>query len=167
MTKKSYLEEVDQALLSIAGNNKSREVPDRIAFSEESVTNGCFKKVAFDVYRVDNDPYETLWILQDFDDGQHLVRASIPEYSQEVHGEWCAVSDGERKNITLKYKNIPIARFSSDEFNFKPDEALTFKSAILDRAEKDDDFLKDIFKSQPSSKREALVSTFPEFKKFI
>lgn len=167
MTKKSYLQEVDQVLLSIVDNSKKKNIPDRIAFSEQSVIDGSFKKIAFDVYRVENDPYETLWLLQECDDGPHLVRASIPEYSQEVHGEWCAVSDSDKRNVTLKYKNIPIARFSSEEFNFQPDEVLTFKSAILERAEKDDAFLKDLLKSQPSSKREALVSTFPEFKKFI
>lgn len=167
MSKNSYQSEVDRALVSLASKRKEEEVPSRIKFHEDAVTNGQFKKFAFDVYKVDNDPYESLWVLQEFDDGPHLVRAGDPKYAKEDKGDWSAVSDYSRENVTLVYKNVPIARFSSEEFGFNPQEAMTFKSALLEMVESDGEFVKSVLSEQPSGKREALTMTFPEFKKFF
>lgn len=167
MSKNTYLSEIDKALISLNQKKQETEFPSKIKFNEESVNNGKFRKFAFDVYKVDNDPYESLWILQEFDDGPHLVRASDPKYSAEEKGDWTAVSDYDRENVTLVYKNVPIARFSSKEFGFNPSDAMTFKSALLEMVEKDGEFVKSVLSGQPSGKREALATTFPEFKKFF
>lgn len=167
MSKSTYKAEVDNVLASLAAKQKEKDYPSRIKFSESSVEKGHFKKYAFDVYKVDNDPYEGLWMLQDCDDGPHLVRTSEPKYAQESRGDWSAVSDYNRENITLVYKNVPIARFSSEEFGFNSSDAMTFKSALLEMAENDGEFVKGVLSGQPSGKREALSMTFPEFKKFF
>lgn len=167
MSKNTYQSEVDKALVSLASKRQERVAPSRIKFDEDSVANGQFKKFAFDVYKVDNDPYESLWVLQEFDDGPHLVRTGDPKYTREDKGDWSAVSDYGRENITLVYKNVPIARFSSKEFGFDPQEAMTFKSALLEMVESDGEFVKSVLLGQPSGKREALATTFPEFKKFF
>jgi hypothetical protein len=167
MSKNTYLSEVDKALLSLAKKKHVEKNPNKLKFSEDLVEKGHFKKYAFDVYKVDNDPYESLWMLQDFDDGQHLVRASDPTYAREDKGDWTAVSDYGRENVTLVYKNVPIARFSSKEYGFEPTDTMTFKSALLERVETDTAFIKSVLSSEPSGKREALTATFPEFKKFI
>lgn len=167
MSKNSYLSEIDKALISLAEKKKVDENPNRIKFTQSAVDRGVFKKYAFDVYKVDNDPYESLWTLEEFSDGFHLVRASDPKVTREDKGDWGAVSDYNRENITLVYKNIPIARFSSKEYGFEPKDVITFKSALLERVESDNDFVKNVLSVQPSGKREALALTFPEFKKFI
>lgn len=167
MSKNEHLSEIDAVLLKLAQKKQEDTLPNKIAFSEEGVKSGLFKKEAFDVYTVDNDPYESLWLLHEDQEGQHLVRASAPEYGVKEKGDWFAVSDYDRENVTLNYKNVPIARFSSKEFDFSPEDVITFKSALLDRVEADNDFVKSVLSSQPSAKREALVTTFPEFKKFI
>lgn len=165
--KEEYLIEVDRVLANLANENKEQFRPTRIAFSKDKVTSGQFTKVAFDVYKVDNDPYSDLWILEESADGIHLVRASEPTNTLEVRGDWTAISDYDRHNVTLNYKNIPIARFSSQDFNFKPEEIITFKSALLARAQEDTEFVKNVLAGQPTGKIEALVVNFPEFKKFI
>lgn len=72
-----------------------------------------------------------------------------------------------KKNVTLSYKNIPITRFSSDEYGFSSGDISIFKSALIEKTSSDDSFLKELLSEQPVSKRDALVSTFPELKKFI
>ena len=42
-----------------------------------------------------------------------------------------------------------------------------FKSALLESVQSDNEFVKNIFESQPVNKKEALVSTFPELKSII
>lgn len=126
-----------------------------------------FKKVAFDMYKVDNDPYESLWALQEIDGKQHLVRASDPQFETRKSGDWEAISDYDKKNVTLSYKNIPITRFSSDEYGFSSNDISLFKSAIIEKSSSDDSFVKELLKEQPSNKRDALILTFPELKKFI
>lgn len=128
-----------------------------------------FKKVAFDMYRVDNDPYESLWALQDIDGKQHLVRASDPQFETRKSGDWDVTSDYDKKNVTLSYKNIPITRFSSDEYGFSSNDISLFKSAIIEKSSSSDSavFIKELLKDQPQNKRDALILTFPELKKFI
>ena len=71
------------------------------------------------------------------------------------------------RNITLCYKDIPIHRFSSQEFEFGEGDIGLFKSAILESVDEDGDFIKNILSNQPKSKLEALCSTFPEMTKFL
>jgi len=126
-----------------------------------------FKKVAFDRFKVDQDPYDGLWALQDIDGKPHLVRASNPQSEVRKVGDWEAVSDFEKRNVTLSYKNIPITRFSSDEYGFSSNDISIFKSALIEKTSSDNSFVKELLNDQPQTKREALVSTFPELKKFI
>lgn len=126
-----------------------------------------FKKVAFDRFKVDQDPYDGLWALQDIDGTPHLVRASNPQSDVKKVGDWEAISDFEKRNVTLSYKNIPITRFSSEEYGFSSNDISIFKSALIEKTSSDNSFLKELLTDQPQTKREALISTFPELKKFI
>lgn len=168
MKKEKYLADIDKVLLRTL-RNQSPSIADKtkIKFSQELIDSGEIRKEAFDVYRVDNDPYEHLWILEDFNGVPHLVRASDPTFNTSGKGNWSAISDYDRTNITLAYKNIPIARFSSDEYGFEKDDIITFKSALLDRVSSDEDFIKEVLAEQPQSKREDLAVNFPEFRKFV
>ena len=126
-----------------------------------------FHKVAFDMVKVYGDHYNDLWRVEDMDGDTYLVRASDPKYGHQESGDWSAVSNFESTNITLSYKNVPVCRFASDEYEFCSDDILTFKSALLDRVKDDGDFVKEVLLNQPNSKVEALSSTFPELKDFI
>jgi hypothetical protein len=125
------------------------------------------KKIAFDLFKVDNDPYEGLWASQDIDGESFLVRVSSPEYMYNDSGDWTAISDPDRENVTLSYKNTPIIRFSSSEYNFSNDDIMTFKSAVLERASGDSSFVKNVLLEQPDQKRQALLLTFPELSQFL
>jgi hypothetical protein len=168
MSREKYLANIDQILSNVL-SKKSKDIrsKDRVEFSEDLLKKGFFQKVAFDVYKVDNDPYSDLWVLQDVEGTQYLVRASNPQYQSQDSGEWTVTSNHDKDNITLAYKNIPVSRFSSDVYGFSPEEIITFKSALLDRVKEDQDFIKDVLNSEPEQKREALMLSFPELRKLI
>ena len=121
------------------------------------------KKVAFDFYKVDNDPYNGLWTTEESDDGStYLVRASDPKFEQKEAGDWVAISDYDSNNITLSYKSVPIVRMSSDEYGFSKENIFEFKDAILEKVSSDARFLEEIMSSQPDAKISAIYQSFPE-----
>lgn len=126
-----------------------------------------FRKIALDRYAIDGDPYSGLWALQDIDGKPHLVRASNPQFETRKSGDWEVISDYDKRNVTLSYKNIPITRFSSDEYGFSANDISIFKSALIEKTSSDNSFVIELLKDQPQTKRESLLSTFPELKKFI
>lgn len=167
MSKEKYLANIDKILVDVLRrNSKSMADQNKIAYSEELEDTGAIKKVAFDVYRVENDPYNDLWTIEEVGGKPHLVRASDPQFEREERGNWTAISSYDKRDITLAYKKVPIARFSSDAYGFGKDDVITFKTALLEKAN-DESFLKNVLMEQPESKRVALVNEFPEFKKII
>lgn len=168
MMKDKYLADIDRVLLkTLADQSKSLADKNAIKFDKSLIEQGHIKKVAFDVYKVDNDPYRDLWMLENIDGVPHLIRASDPHSEETVIGEWSASSDFDKKNITLAYKSKPIARFSSDVYGFTADDILTFKEAILGKIQSDENFFKEVFAEQPEGKRRSLVNSFPELNKYI
>jgi hypothetical protein len=161
----SYLDDI---LIKLAKKQSTDlTIKDQIEL-DDSIS---IKKVAFDMYRADSNStgklYDGLWTLQEIDGKPHLVRASNPQFDSKKNGDWEVISDYDKRNVTLAYKNIPITRFSSDEYGFSSDDISIFKSALIEKTSSDESFLSELFKEQPRSKKEALVSTFPELKKFI
>lgn len=159
---------IDKLLISL-DKKASKSLADKnvIKYSDQLISQGDIVKIAFDVYRVDNDPYCDLWVMEDIDGAPHLVRASDPQFEHSTNGEWTAISDYEKANVTLSYKGIPIQRFSSSEYGFTKDDILMFKSSLLDRAKTDDEFVKTIISKQPSSKRMHIANSCPELKKLV
>lgn len=166
MTREKYLADIDKVLTKVLSKeSKTLAGKNMIPYTNELETSGLARKVAFDVYKVDNDPYQGLWFLQEVDGAQHLVRANDPTTEPAVQGDWSAISDHLKENITLAYKDTPIARFSSDVYGFRPEDIITFKSALLDRISRDSEFISEVLAEQPKSKRQALEARFPELKK--
>ena len=169
--KDKYLVDVDGFLKSHFSKQASNQFPEKIPFTEEGVQAGKFRKIAFDAYRVDNDPYEGLWLLQDIDGQPHLVRDAsfdISDKQEELSSSgWTVRSNLSRDNITLSYNKFPIAAFSSDEYGFDSADIMIVKSSILDNIESDPEFLLGVLRSQPKSKQLTLASSFPEFRKIL
>ena len=167
MSKEKYLANIDKILEDVVRrNSKNTGDKNKIAYSKELEENGTIKKVAFDVYKVDNDPYNSLWAIEDVGGKSYLVRASDPQPEHRVNGNWTAISSHDKSDVTLVYKKVPIARFSSNSYGFDKENVSTFKSALLENTS-DEKFIKNVLMEQPESKRLALMSEFPEFKKFI
>lgn len=134
--------------------NKSRTVYE---FSE---VKHLFKKVAFDVYKPVTGS-EQLWELRDGEDGKQYLFALYEEgediIAQASAKEWYAIPDAQGLNITLSYKQIPVARFASTECGFTSEEAGEF-AAFLEKRAASKDFVSEMLKHLPEAKRHALIS---------
>ena len=128
--------------------------------------NKCFfTKMAFDVFQLNTSPVESLWILEDGEDGKQYLVARYDEdgtQSLEVKGNWAALADRECKNITLLYKNTPIHRFASEEFGFIKDDIHIFQKILIQKLNSDKSFIIKLIKSQSQGKQELLLNQFPE-----
>ena len=159
------MNELDKALINFF-QKKSDKISDKNCIPVDG--NVKFVKYAFDMYKVYNDHYNGLWKLEDVNGKPHLVRTpDILEYSYESKGDWTCASNYDNNGITLSYKNVPIQRFSSDEYGFNGDDILTFKSALLDRANNDNEFVSEVLTNQPKPKFDAITATFPELKNYF
>lgn len=155
---------LDKALIDFAKKSKPGIAgKDRLRVTEDL----RIKKVAFDMVKVYGDEYNDLWKVESTDDGDFLVRASNPSFHSKESSNWGAVSDFDCKNITLSYRGVPIARFAAEEYSFSSEDIGIFKEALLERANDDGDFVKEVFASQSDAKINAISSAFPELKDII
>jgi hypothetical protein len=125
-----------------------------------------FTKVAFDVFQLNTAPTQSLWILEDGEDGkQYLAAQYDDEQGQEVlevKSHWKALADKEGRNITLMYKDAPIQRFASSEYSFGKDDIHIFQKTLIEKLSSDKAFVEKLLKSQPEYRRDALLRQFPE-----
>ena len=123
-----------------------------------------FTKVAFDVFQFTGSPVESLWILEEGEDGKQYLVARYDEDAQplEVKSNWLALPDKECKNITLAYKNVPIQKFAASEFGFTQADAYIFQRTLIEKLSSDKSFVEKLLKSQPKEKQEKLLTQFPE-----
>lgn len=168
MSKEKYLANIDRVLEDvIRKNSTSLKDKNKIPFSEDLEKKGHILKIAFDVYRVENDPYNGLWTVEELDGKSYLIRASDPKNESIENGSWTATSSYNKDHITLAYKSYPVSSFTSDIYGFNSEDIISFKRALLESVNTDQTFVKDLLMEQPEAKRLALVSAFPEFNKII
>lgn len=168
MSKEKYLANIDRVLQeTLRETSNDIRHKNKIAYSEDLEKKGSFQKIAFDVYRVPDDPYNGLWTLEDLNGKPYLVRAAAPQTDQPETGNWTVISNQDKDNLTLSYKKYPIARFSSDKYGFSSNDIVAFKLALLENINNDENFVKEVLMEQPESKRLAVLSYFPELQKII
>jgi len=160
------MSDLDKVLIDLF-RKQSSDVSDKNVIPANGSVG--FKKVAFDMFKVEGDAYADLWKMETIDGEDFLVRSSdeLPKYKKEDAGDWTAVSNYESDNVTLSYKNVPICTFSSEDYGFSTEDVFTFKSALLDMANDDVEFIKKVVASQPKAKADAISSIFPEINKII
>ena len=121
------------------------------------------RKIAFDVYNVENDPYDGLWKLESLEDGkEYLVRMEAQPGLEDKTGGWSATSNSAATSITIAYKNIPITKISNKNFDFNKDDIYVFKQTILQKIAADNRFRKLIVNLQSDEKRKEIMNLFPE-----
>ncbi len=122
------------------------------------------KKVAFDVYSIDNDPQDSLWRLEsNADDGkEYLVRMDVDESSEVKTASWSAVSNTAGNSITLSYNGVPVQRMAGQIFGFNNEDVGIFKRALVEKVSNDNTFKKKILDMQSPERKLELVKLFPE-----
>lgn len=125
-----------------------------------------FRKVAFDVFQLNNAPVTSLWTLEEDEDGSQYLVAQYgdeqAEESLEVKSHWLALADRENKNVTLVYKDAPIQRFASSEYGFSEEDVHIFQRTLIEKLSSDKAFVDKLLKSQPKERQELLLKQFPE-----
>lgn len=127
-----------------------------------------FRKVAFDVFQLNSSPVESLWTLEDGENGDQFLVAQYSEEEEpenlESKGNWEALSDSNGKNVTLMYKGAPIQRFASVDYGFDAKDVHIFQQTLVEKLGSDESFTSKFLKSQPKVKFDLLVSKFPELR---
>ena len=156
------MSELDDVLIKLFKKQSSDiSVKDKLPLTDDLK----IKKIAFDMYKVMGDQYNDLWKVEEIDGSKFLVRSTDPQYQKKEGGDWTAASNYDYNHVTLSYKNVPICGFSSDEYGFSDDDIFTFKSALLDVASSDKEFIKKVVASQPKAKADVIKDLFPEILK--
>lgn len=128
-----------------------------------------FRKVAFDVFQLNSSPVESLWILEEGDDGQQFLVAQYGAEEDEAiesKSSWEALSDKEGKNVTLMYKNTPIQRFASTDYGFNEDDVHLFQKTLVESLDSNGKLVSKLLGSQSHEKVAYLTSKFPELESF-
>ena len=134
--------------------------PKKIEFENNK---HLFTKLAFDVFRLNSSPVESLWELQECEDGkQYLVATYSEEGPKEIVGDWNALTNKEASIVVLYYKDFPLHKFAATDFGFNKSDAHVFKQMIVNLANSDQAFVKKIIDLQPEDKKEVLSKQFPE-----
>ncbi len=170
MSREKNLANIDRVLQNVLSkNSKNLAEKNRIPYSENLEKKGSISKYGHGtgLYHVADDPYASLWEQQEIDGKEYLVRTADPKYEQIETSNWTVVSNYDKDNIILSYKKVPITYFASKAYGFNTEDIHMFKQALLEQVNQDDGFIKSVLLEQPESKRLALLSSFPEFKKIL
>lgn len=117
-----------------------------------------FRKVAFDRFK-SNSESEQLWELRQGEDGKMYLYALYGEPEDVVTAaqkEWEASPDSEGKNITLSYKQVPIYRFASQQYQFSPEQAGEFAN-FIEAKSKNAAWVNELLSKAMSEERKAAV----------
>lgn len=130
-----------------------------------------FRKVAFDVFQLNSSPSESLWSLEDDEDGkQYLVALYQSDENKDnidVKSEWKALADKEAQNITLTYKDMPIQRFAAKDYGFDKEDVHVFQKSLLDLLNSNPEHVSKMLRAQSKEKIRIIAKHFPELRQFI
>jgi len=124
-----------------------------------------FKKVAFDVFQLNSSPVESLWILEENENGEQYLVAQFDDMeisTLEAKSHWEALADSKGENVTLMYKDTPIQRFASSDYGFTKDDVHIFQQSLVELLNSNPDFVIKVLKDQPKERLGILAQHFPE-----
>ena len=123
-----------------------------------------FTKVAFDVFQLNVSPQESLWVLENDENGQpYLVAMYDNQPTIEASAtNWSALPDKEAQNVTLFYKNQPIQKFAAVDYGFNKDDVHVFQRTLISKLTDDKSFCIKLLSAQSDSKKQNILNKFPE-----
>ena len=126
-----------------------------------------FSKVAFDVFKLNDSPVKSLWILEDGEDGKQYLSATYDTSDEQLEttGQWSALTNKEASLVVLYYNGYPIHKFASKDYGFISENAAMFQEMLVKKANTDGAFVDTLIKSQNKEKQEILLNLFPELNK--
>jgi len=126
------------------------------------------ERVAFDLFKVDDDK-ESLWQVQADDDGnEFLVRTyDLPNKEASLKSNWNVIEDSKKENLTITYSGIPIRRVVASECGAcSPSDTRLLREMLQERLT-DPEFASKMLSSLSELKRAALFSLFPKLAEIL
>jgi hypothetical protein len=135
--------------------------PDRIPVrgNEHRIT-----RIAFDLFRLDDDK-ENLWQVQADDDGnEFLVRTyELPkDASLKTASEWTVLEDARMANLTVAYQGVPVLRLAASDFGASGRDEVRMLRDLLQEKLAEGEFAGRMLATLPAPKRAALAAAFPK-----
>jgi hypothetical protein len=122
------------------------------------------QRVAFDLFKLDNDK-ENLWQVQADDDGnEFLVRTyELPkDESIKAKSDWSVAEDSRKASLTLSYCGMPVHRLVAADYGaYGPDDVRLLRDLVQAKLA-DDGFAGRMLATLPEPKRAALAELFPK-----
>lgn len=122
--------DVDLSVLADFSNEQVGKIP-----LKRAIASGKFAQVGINLFR--NQENNTIWQLQSSDEGEFIIRAEPVEEQHTVEsskdGEWTAIADSSKQNVTLSHHNIPLCRFASSEFGFDAESIEDFQKYLVEQ----------------------------------
>lgn len=115
-------------------------------------------KVAFDIYRMKDDPAAKLWELQKAEDGSYIV-ALYSDSEIEKKSDWSVEINKTANNVNFYYKGDYITKLNAKDVGIPLDEA---KSILPEKLADNKKLVSLLMNKVDSNTKETLVSKYPE-----
>lgn len=116
-------------------------------------------KVAFDIYRLQDDKAARLWEVNKADDGNYIVALySDDDESIEKKSDWSVEINKSANNVNFYYKGEYVTKLSQKEIGLKPEELHSLPEKISSNKK----LISILLKKADDNTRNNLVSKHPE-----
>lgn len=115
-------------------------------------------KVAFDLYKFNDDPAAKLWELQKADDGNYIV-ALYSDSELDKKSNWQVEINKTANNVNFYYKGEYITKLNAKEVGIPLGEA---KDLLPEKLAENKKLVSYLLKKVDENTKNALVSKYPE-----
>lgn len=116
-------------------------------------------KVAFDIYRLQDDKAARLWEVNKADDGNYIVALySDDDESIEKKSDWSVEINKSANNVNFYYKGEYVTKLSQKEIGLKAEELYSLPEKISSNKK----LISILLKKADDNTRNNLVSKHPE-----
>lgn len=116
-------------------------------------------KVAFDIYRLQDDKAARLWEVNKADDGNYIVALySDDDESIEKKSDWSVEINKSANNVNFYYKGEYVTKLSQKEIGLKAEELYSLPEKISNNKK----LISILLKKADDNTRNNLVSKHPE-----
>lgn len=149
-------------------NNLEKSLSKKLSYKLSDV-QGRIEKVAFDVVRfVDSQNIDDLWQIQSCDDGEYIVamydddEALKAEASVNPSSLWKVASSNATGQVSIFYKDHPLAHFNSSDFGIPKNEASLMNRYLPSKLASSPSFVRKTLGSLSDLQQSEIYSKFPE-----
>lgn len=121
------------------------------------------QKVAFDVVRfIDGQDIEGLWQIKQTEGGEYIVAMYEDSLDAKVATDWSAYPDKTASNVSVFYKNTPVARISLAQLGIPVEDRSGMAAGLPRKLASNAKLVAGLLQQVPAEDRVQLLQTYPE-----